>query len=602
MLKWKKVLQLTLAFLCVGTAAFALACDNETPINSDTQSNTSSDLNTDSESNTDSDTGSSDTESDTGDSSSDSESSGGDIDSPCDHVWTMGGIYESPTCTNVGKRLYVCELDPDHTELRDIGYEHEWSEWTFNTEPTCTESGEKVRHCLNCEDVTETAPVAAWGHKLDNGVCTRCEYGPVYPDAPDKINYRKPTATTPDMGVDPYVRFHLNEGYYEFTIGSTGVLWVDCNVPSAGQYALYSTNSPAGTKATDHGSNTFWIDEANGAAARSLSDGNFYASLNVSEDFWHDGYCHIFAFRGTPDTVVQVRFVRIEDAQQSAQYATETVYPHQINGKAKDSVSGMQITVVPYTSKYYFDETSGYYRMGTPEVPGEIIYMAITKKATRINDALAFADLATLGVGYAFHHHNDVDGTKVYRDYAWFLCNYGGIGKTSETGRDFIPNEGDPNALCYENYVNNDGVYPVTPELKEFLELYVSLNTPVSLQGETNPATLANAWLAACYYYKGVPMGEESNPIPATPSTFKVTTKELQYTYYAMFADAEATEARTYTATITNTNAFIYFDGKAYKGAQTFTFTLEPNEKILFYVGSLDYTSITFTVTITENK
>ncbi|MBQ8405902.1 MAG: hypothetical protein IJX09_04545 [Clostridia bacterium] len=448
MLKWKKVLQLTLAFLCVGTAAFALACDNETPINSDTQSNTSSDLNTDSESNTDSDTGSSDTESDTGDSSSDSESSGGDIDSPCDHVWTMGGIYESPTCTNVGKRLYVCELDPDHTELRDIGYEHEWSEWTFNTEPTCTESGEKVRHCLNCEDVTETAPVAAWGHKLDNGVCTRCEYGPVYPDAPDKINYRKPTATTPDMGVDPYVRFHLNEGYYEFTIGSTGVLWVDCNVPSAGQYALYSTNSPAGTKATDHGSNTFWIDEANGAAARSLSDGNFYASLNVSETFWHDGYCHIFAFRGTPDTVVQVRFVRIEDAQQSAQYATETVYPHQINGKAKDSVSGMQITVVPYTSKYYFDETSGYYRMGTPEAPGEIIYMAITKKATRINDALAFADLATLGVGYTFHHHNDVDGTKVYRDYAWFLCNYGGIGKTSEAGRDFIPNEGDPNALC----------------------------------------------------------------------------------------------------------------------------------------------------------
>ncbi|MBQ7913288.1 MAG: hypothetical protein IJ308_06085 [Clostridia bacterium] len=597
MLNWKKVIQLTLAFLCVGTTALAIACDNETPANSDLSSTTESGLDTESDTN-----GSDSNDTGSGGDSSDTNSGGEDIDAPCEHVWTAGGIYESPSCTNAGKRLYVCELDPDHTELREIGFTHEWSEWTFSVEPTCTEGGEKIRHCLHCEDVTETAPVAAWGHKLDNGICERCEYGPVYPEAPDKINYRKPTASTPDMGIDPYVRFSLNEGYYEFTIGKEGVLWVDCKVPSAGQYALYSTNTPTGVTAKNHGSNTFFINEADGVAARSLPDGNFYASINVSDEFWHDSFCQIFAFRGAPDTVVQVRFVRIDEAQQGVKYATETVYPRQIGEKAKDSVSGMQITVVPYTSKYYYDETSGYYRMGTSADPGEIIYVAITKKATRINDSLAFADLATLGVGYALHHHDDIDGTKVYRDYAWFLCNYGGVGKTSETGRDFIPNEGDENALCYENYVNNDGVYPVTPELKEFLELYVSLNTPVTLQGETNPAVLANAWLAACYYYKGVPMGEQSNPIPATPSTFQVTTREQQYTYYAIFADAEATETRTYTATITDENAFVYFEDKSYKGAQTFTFTLDPNEKIVFYVGALDYTSISFTITVTENN
>lgn len=610
MLNWKKALQFTLALLCLGTTAFAVACDHDTPNTSENSSNTSSDVGSESNS---SDTNSE--SSNSSDSSSSSDSSGGDnssdsssseeIDTPCEHAWVANAIYEAPTCTSLGKRLYVCELDPDHTEIRDIDYQHEWSAWEFSVEPTCTETGEMIRHCLVCENVTETVLADARGHSLNNGVCSVCEYGPIYPDAPEDINYRKPkpTSTQPNMGLDPYIRFHLNEGYYEFTIGETGVIWVDCNVTQAGQYALYSTNAPEGVIAKDYLSSPEYINEEGGIPARTLPDGNFYASINVSDTYWHDGYRQIFAFHGAPSSVVQVRFVRIDDAQQEYKYATETVYARQINGKAQDSTSAMELTAVPYTSSYYFDETSGYYRMGTPQDPGEIIYVAITKKATRINDSLAFSELATLGARYTFHHHTDVDGTKVYKDYAWFLCNYGGIGKMSEAGgRNFIPNPADKDALSYANYVNNDGVYPVTPELKEFLELYVSLNTPMDLQNQTSSAILANAWLAACYYYKGVPMGEPNNPIPTYPSTVSVTTRELQYTYYTIFADTSAEETRTYTVTITHENAFVYFEDKAYKGAQTFTFTLAPNEKITFYVGSLDYSVITFNITITENK
>lgn len=642
MSNWKKVLKCTLAILMAATASVLVACgvsnssdsdgssptessnvvdtdensdsdtdsesdsytDTDTENSTDSDTDTDSDMDTNTDTNTDSNTdtdSSTDSDSDTNtdnDTDTDTDSSSEDL-TGCEHVWTAKGFYEAPSCTNVGKRLYVCELNPEHTTLLDIGYQHEWSAWEFVTEPTCTAAGEKARHCTVCANVTETAPVTPNGHKLDGGVCSVCGYGPIYPDAPDTITYTKPKATAAGMGSDPYVPFELGEGYYEFTIGSAGVVWFVCYVEGAGQYALYSTNAPSGVIAKDCGSNTAFIpkdDNGNyiGTEARVLSDGNFYASVNIAE-----GYAplELFAIYGTTGKKVQVRFVRIEEAAKTTERTVEIVYPQQINGKAADGEANTQLKTVDYTSSYFFDETLGYYRLGTPEEPGAIMYVAITKKATRINESLSFAKLAELGVSYYFFHSTAVDGTRIYKDYAWFLCNYGGEGKTSDTGRDFIPNAADPNALCYANYVNKDGVYPVTPELKEFLELYVSLNTPVTLQGETNQKILDNAWLAACYYYQKVAAGTKDSPIEVSPETFDVTTKALDYVYYKMTSISE--ETRTYLLTIEDANAVLSFDGKTYTGACSFEFTLSPEESINFQI--IDATmmnSITFTISI----
>lgn len=585
MLNWKKTFKFTLALLLVATSVFAVACDNSVPDNNGGSSNTES-VNTD-------------TDTETGD-STDSDTGSGNENDVCEHVWIASGFYEAPSCTNVGKRLYVCELNPEHTEMRDIGYQHEWGEWEFVTEPTCTKTGEKKRSCQICKDVTETATVAEKGHKLDGGICSVCGHGPVFPDAPANVTY---TTLSPNLGTSPYPNdegsggpIDIGEGYYEITVGNGGVLWFIANASSNGQYALYSTNTPSGTVLKKYGSNTNFINEEGGTAARTLDDGNFYASVNFAE-----GYApfEVFAIHAAAGKTVQFRFVRIEDAEKPVERVTEIVYPQQINGKAQDGGTNTKLVDVDVVNipSYYFDETLGYYRLGTADNPGAIIYAAITKNATRIGEGFAFNSLLTLGRGYTFYYNTAVDGTRVYKDYAWFLCNYGGTGKLSETGRDFVPNPADKNALCYANYVNKDGVYPVTQELKEFLDIYVASNTPVSMQEQSKETVRQFGWLAACYYYQKVASGTKDSPYEIAPETLDVTTKELERVYYTLVANG--TEECTYTLSITDENAFISFNGTSYTGTCEFDFTLTPGQNVTFFVEAVDYSSFTFTITIT---
>ena len=589
MFNLKKTARALLALFIATSATFAVACDNtNTP-----QSSSSSESVSNSESNSES---SSVSESDSSSDSTD--------DGSCAHVWKAAAIYTSPTCTTKGERAYVCENDPSHVKVMEVDYAHNWSNWFITKNSSCLDVGEKGRYCLDCEGVTETAPVALSGHNYDNGICGRCGHGPVYPDAPATITYYNPQQLMLEdgLGLDPYAAYPLTSGYYEFILGDSGAVYFSCTAEQAGQYAMYSTNAPAGVTAKNYGSNAYYVPEDGngnylGTEARALEDGNFYASANVDTTYWHDGFLFIFGIHGEPNTKVRVRFVYIDAAETAAEYQYDPVYPQQINGKAPDAESGTILKEADFKASYFYDSNSGYYRLGTAENPGAILYAAITKKATRISESLAFSELAPLGVRYTLFHSTAVDGTKIYKDYSWFLCNYGGEGTiSSDLGRTFIPNPADEKALCYQNYVNSDGVYPVTPELKEFLDLYVSSNTPVSLQGETDESKLANAWLAACYYYQKAATGSETSPIEVTPETFEVTTKLQAYKYYTLLATA--TETTTYVVTITDADAFINFNGTAYSGACSFEITLNAGESKNFFVGSISGEKITFTIQI----
>ena len=120
--------------------------------------------------------------------------------------------------------------------------EHDWGEWELVSEPDCTTKGVKQRTCKTDPSHVETKEFSARGHRYDNGICSVCNDGPIFPEAPASIEYVPLTGAGGE-----FTRYECQEGYYEVTVhqddteeDTAGVDWLSFSVPSAGQYALYT--------------------------------------------------------------------------------------------------------------------------------------------------------------------------------------------------------------------------------------------------------------------------------------------------------------------------------------------------------------------------
>ena len=483
--------------------------------------------------------------------------------------------------------------------------EHDWGEWELVTTPDCTTKGVKSRTCKIDASHVETEEFSARGHNYDNGICSVCGDGPIFPEAPASIEY-----TTLTGAGGEFTRYECQEGYYEVTVhqddqdnDEAGVEWLSFSVPSAGQYALYtvaeSDELSEAVKIARHDASFANITRP-GYDARKLDDGNYYSSVNCGEKYWNQNWRATFAVYGNEGETVQVRFVRIGDPIWAPSYVYEDVYAQEINGvKAPESAANEILKPVEYGSEYFYDETAGYYRMGTAQDPGKIIYAAITASATRVFSSGALTDVYIGGGNYSLHHSNTVEGNYLIKNYGWFLLSNGGLG-TLDEHRTFIPNPSDPTANCYENFVNSDGMYPVTQELHEFLVLYTKSNRPSDLSSETDPAILNNAWLAFCSYYDNA-NGTQHSPYEIGLGEVEVTTKGMSFTYYTV--KPETADGGYYNVSTTQQGAIIYINGEAYgEDGNGFSvdFQIDGGVGTTFYIIMKDYSKTTFTITVSE--
>ena len=427
------------------------------------------------------------------------------------------------------------------------------------------------------------------GHVFVNGICSVCNVGPIFPQAPSSISYQTPNTEKYD-GTE-YNRYQCAEGYYEFEIGAEGCIWVAFSVQSAGQYALYSVSNTNNVTATRYDASIFYIPPT-GENARILENGQFYSSVNCGNMHFNREWRATYALRGNSGDIVRVRFVKIDEPQWAPSYIYETIYPNEINGKkAPEAENGKKLQPVPYNSEYFYDETLGYYRMGTSDKPGEIIYAAITMEPERLLQGASFATINDEGNNLSLPYGVTEDGDNLIYDYSKFIPNNGGD----------VNAEHDLTANCYENYVNSDGVYPVNKELCQFLSCYVKKNTPHDLQGETDKTILANAWLAPCYYYDTLIEGTQEYPYQVSAGEY-VLPQTFGYVYYtAKHTNADApTEKVSYTISTTCENAFLYINDVSYKGAFSVTFETDGVNGVNFYLGTTTGMPESYTFTITE--
>ncbi len=379
----------------------------------------------------------------------------------------------------------------------------------------------------------------------------------------------------------------------------------------SGQYALYTVEKTENVEIIRYDASEQYIPmvdgEYIGEPAMTLRDGRLYSLVNCSDKHNNQQWRAVYGIRciGEAQTV-RVRFVRVADAINGPATTRYPIVPKEIAGKASvpDYCKPYD---VPYTSSYFYDANAeltfttplngatttvtkkGFYRMGTAETPGEIIYAAVDASSRLLG--ATFSEAQDLGNALSLYYGVDeTTGNYIIHDYIDFITNdKGGDGETDLT------------KACYVNAANADGLYPVNQELYEFLQTYVSVNPLVQEEGETEVAAEKH-WLAACSYYREAKLGSVYYPIPLKEGTNTVTISEAFTPIYhnVKWQGDDDKTSGYYTITSNSDDAWLTIDRKNYSGKFSVTFEADETDGKTFMLSCKDGGTGEFTVTVSE--
>lgn len=405
-----------------------------------------------------------------------------------------------------------------------------WTEFELVEEPTCETAGIKQTHWIDDESVVHQAHIAPRGHNYENAVCA-CGDGPVYPQAPATITYLDIETANTSSGADgsEWKRFELTEGYFTASGASRGTktYWLSFSVAEPGQYALYTTSGDASTcEIIRHDASSAYINPLNFPANN--VDGVLYSTVLCTTTHWSESWRATYSISVPAKKEVKFRFVRIDGEPWSPQTVRVAWKAQQINGvKAEEGPENCTPTDVPFGTPYFYEESSGRYRMGTPENKGEFIYVAITSIPLRMLSDKSFAQIHYEGANLILDTGTTtIDGDYLVRDYTPFISSDASV-------------NGSADGNCYELYCNSDGLYPVNQELFEFLQLYTKKFMPYLWNTEDgawhSEYYNENAWLAACFYYKNLTPGSKELPNEINNiGDVDVQAKEFEFVYYTL--------------------------------------------------------------------
>ncbi len=400
--------------------------------------------------------------------------------------------------------------------------------------------------------------------------------------------------------------YYATVGYYEVELTKkgkeNGYTHFNFSIPQSGQYALYTLSDATGVTLINYPHNPQYVNYATGEDTHALKSGKLYCLYNMDDVHFSNDMLIDFAFKCTANTTLKFRFVRVGEPINPPEDIVTYITATEIQGKAGKPKYKKGV-VVPYETEYFFDETatievipfeggdpvtvSGFYRTGTPQEPGEIIYAAINAPNRLLN--CAFADLYSTGNGICLEIGKDPNtSASIQRDYVDFITNDNGLNKAE-----------DVTLACYENAANEDGYYPVNAEIYAFLQDYLLNQSPYfgdEYEDGEEPEE-STWWLSVCYTYQDVIMGTAENPIELVEGSNTIaleTPRALQYYNF------KATGANAYyTISCTQTNAYIVMNGTNYAAPFTLTFETNAEEGKTFSFKSADGSIATFDVSIT---
>lgn len=482
----------------------------------------------------------------------------------------------SATCTESGTRTGTCNLGgTSHTVTEDVpatGHHyvagvcpdcddvksaHTWgdlnTDWVLIKAATCTETGLKKMIAKDDAKHFYTAEIAMHEHTYNNGICVDCDAVAQYPENDADITYNAPLSGNGTAYLDEGGRWECVEGYYEITLNKAEN-WLSFAVSQIGQYALYSLENSNGVTLERYDASASYITPTP-YPSRTDSDGNVHSTVNCSQAYDSENdlanWRATYKVSGNVGDVIKLRFVRIAEAAWTPAYVEIDQLPQQIDGVADDAADTFAKAEVPYDSSYFYNETDGYYYLGTKDAPGAKIYVDV-KNASRFLGDISILELLGDSNGFLISKGQNADGDYVLYDYSTFF-----LASQSQDGN------------CYENYLNKDGMYPLNRELYTFLNDYVQTKGNDSTWG----VSLDKAWLAPCCYYAELEVGTKQRPHAITDLTVTKTANLGSYTYFNvkyLTADYESSHRSSYvTITLSDPDAYIQVGKYNYKGSVT---------------------------------
>ncbi len=455
------------------------------------------------------------------------------------------------------------------------------------------------------------------------------DYGEyIFPEDDDPITYR----SVKDGDGTAFSRYECKVGYYELELPGDGVeTFYSFSVMQTGMYALYTMDTiseDSGITIMRYDASIHYIptdEDGNyiGEEADLVPEKNvLYSKVNCGEAYSEqsdlENWRATYGITSETATTLKVRFVRIGDPLKAPKEISTSIEAKELKGRILDEehLIGKQAIPVPFGSTYFYDEdyemtvqsltdssktdkVKGFYRMGTEEKPGEVIYMAITSVPSRMFGGNTFANIQYEGDNLSLFVEENEDGDYLVNDYVDFIMNDGGV----EEG------EKDTDKLCYQNCVNvmtnklnsntQVGMYPVNQELYDFLTLYVK-NNPPAMDAEDLAAYESTLWLAPCYYYAQVRFGSEAYPNNVTTGTTTVNVEAYSEVYYNVKWAATTGEngvavtSGQFALTCDTENAVIFYNGINYR--------VTASEPVILTLDADSTTGATFAVKYLDDK
>lgn len=400
--------------------------------------------------------------------------------------------------------------------------------------------------------------------------------------------------------------YRATTGYFEVELTANGVddgyTFFNFSIPQSGQYALYTLSNTSGVTVINYPYSAHYVNLSIGEPTHALKSGKLYCLYNMSDVYFNSQNAFVaFAFQCTQDTTLKFRFVRVGEPINPPEHVVTDITAQEIRGKASVP-DGKEGSPVAYDTPYFFDENatisvtpfeggtpvtvSGFYRMGTPQNPGEIIYAALNAPNRLID--IPFADIyltedLVINVGI-----DEQTGNYLDNDYRDFITNDKGTCDEAQADLTFA---------CYENACNADGYYPVNAEIYAFLQNYLISQSPYfgDEYEEGEEPEESTWWLSVCYYYKDIHYGTAEHPFSVVEGENPIELESAKSVQYYNFKTT--TETVDYIVSCEETGVYIVLENTNYAAPFALAFTTDDVDGITFSIKSMG--ALNFTVCIT---